>query len=65
MSVVTTTFIVGSRADAELAAQADTVAALEEVITATDAIDAQPDAENVTLSGTTDPTVEGSLDFSP
>jgi len=65
VSVVTTTFIVGGRADAELAAQADTVAALEEVITATDAIDAQPDAENVTLSGTTDPTVEGSLDFSP
>ena len=65
ISVVATTFIVGGRDDSRLATQARTVAALEEVITATAAITAQPDAEKVTLAGTTDPSVVGSLDFSP
>jgi len=65
LSVVATTFIVGGRDDSRLEAQARTVTALEEVITATAAITGQADAEKVTLAGTTDPSVGGSLDFSP
>jgi hypothetical protein len=65
LSVVTTTVIVGNRVDEQLAAQAETVAALEEVTTATLAITAQPDAEHVALAGTTDPALTGSLAFSP
>jgi hypothetical protein len=65
LSVVTTTLIVGNRVDDQLAAQAKTVEALEEVTTATLAIAGQPDAEHVVLTGTTDPTLGGSLEFSP
>jgi hypothetical protein len=65
LSVVTTTLIVGNRVDDQLAAQARTVEALEEVTTATLAIAGQPDAEHVALTGTTDPTLGGSLEFSP
>jgi hypothetical protein len=65
LSVITTTVIVGNRVDQQLAAQAETVAALEEVTTGTLAITAQPDAEHVALTGTTDPALTGSLAFSP
>ena len=65
LSVITTTVIVGNRVDQQLAEQAETVSALEEVTTATLAITAQPDAEHVALAGTTDPALAGSLAFSP
>lgn len=65
LSVVTTSLIVGSRVDTQLAAQEETVAVLKEVTTATLAITAEPDAEHVTLVGTTDRTLDGSLAFSP
>jgi len=65
LSVVTTSVVVNKRLDDQLAAQARTVEALEEVTTATLAIAAQPDAELVALTGTTDPTIDGSLEFSP
>ena len=41
--------IVGSRVDDQLAAQAETISALEEVTTATLAVTAEPDAEHVAL----------------
>jgi hypothetical protein len=65
LSVITTTVVVGNRVDEQLAAQAETVAALEEVTTGTLAITAQPDAEHVALTGTSDPALTGSLAFSP
>jgi len=65
LSVLTTSFIVGARVDTQLAAQAKTVEALEEVTTATLAITAMADAEHVALVGTTDRTLDGNLVFSP
>ena len=65
LSVVTTSFIVGSRVDAQLAGQEESVTVLREVVTATIAIGAEPDAKHVTLVGTTDRTIDGSLTFSP
>ena len=65
LSVVATTVIVGGRVDDQLASQAETISALEEVTTATLAITAQPDAEHVALAGVTDPALAGSLAFSP
>ena len=55
LSVVTTTFIVGSRVDRQLAAQDATIAALETLTTATLDVSAEPDAEHVALTGVTDP----------
>jgi hypothetical protein len=65
LSVVTTSLIVGSRVDGQLAAQAETIESLEDVTTATLAITAQPDAEHVALTGVTDPKLQGDLVFSP
>ena len=65
LSVATTLFIVGSRVDEQLAAQDATIAALETVTTATLDVTEEPDAEHVDLTGVTDPTLEGSLVFSP
>jgi hypothetical protein len=65
LSVVATTFIVGSRVDQELAAQNATIAALETVTTATLDVSDEPDAEHVALRGVADPAVDGSLVFSP
>ena len=65
VSVIATSLIVGGQVDGRLAAQAETVAALEEVMTATIAIAAEGDAEHVALVGTTDPTLDGNLAFSP
>jgi len=65
LSVVTTTFIVNSRVDSELAAQNKTIATLEAVTTATLDVTSEPDAQHVALTGTTDPDAEGSLVFSP
>ena len=65
LSVLTTTLVVGSRVDAQLAAQAKTISALEDVTVTTMAVIAQPDAEHVTLAGVTDPAADGNLVFSP
>jgi hypothetical protein len=65
LSVVTTSIIVGSRVDDQLAAQAETISALEEVTTQTLAVTSEPDAQHVALTGTSDPALAGSLAFSP
>ena len=65
LSVVTTSLIVGNRVDSELADQAETISALEEVTTTALAVNAQPDEQHVALAGVSDPTLAGSLTFSP
>jgi anti-sigma factor RsiW len=65
LSVATTSFVVGSRVDEQLAAQEQTIAELESVTTATLAVTDEPDAEHVDLHGVTDATLDGSLVFSP
>ncbi len=65
LSVLTTTLVVGSRVDAQLAAQSETINALEEVTVTTMAVISQPDAEHVALAGVTDPAADGNLVFSP
>jgi hypothetical protein len=65
LSVVTTTFIVNSRVDSQLAAQDATIATLEAVTMATLDVTDEPDAQHVTLTGTSDPAADGSLVFSP
>ena len=65
LSVVATTFLIGSRVDEQLAAQGATVAALEKLTTATLDVTAEPDAQHVALAGVTDPKLDGSLVFSP
>jgi hypothetical protein len=65
LSVVTTTFVVNSRVDSELAAQETTIATLEAVTMATLDVTAEPDSQHVALTGTTDPATDGSLVFSP
>jgi hypothetical protein len=65
LSVVATTFLIGSRVDEQLAAQSATVAALEKLTTATLDVTGQPDAQHVALAGVTDPKLDGNLVFSP
>lgn len=65
LSVATTSFIVGSRVDDQLAAQDETIAALETVTLATLDVTDEPDAEQVDLAGVSDPTLDGSIVFSP
>ena len=65
LSVVATSFIVGSRVDSEVAAQAATIRQLAAVTSATLAVTAQPDAEHVALTGVSDPKLTGSLVYSP
>ncbi len=65
LSVVATSVIVGSRIEERLAAQAESIAALQEVTLATLQISAEPDAVHVQLAGPTDPSLGGSLVFSP
>jgi len=65
LSVVATTFIVGSRVDTQLAAQNATIAALETLTTATLDVSGQPDAEHVALTGVGNPDLDGNLVFSP
>ena len=65
LSVMATTFIIGSRVDSQLAAQGATVAALEKLTTATLDVTGEPDAQRVALAGVTDPKLDGSLVFSP
>ena len=65
LSIVTTSFVVGGRVDGQLATQAETISALEEVTTATLSITAQSDSAHVALASTTDPGLTGSLAYSP
>ena len=65
LSVVATTFLIGSRVDEQLAAQDATVEALEKLTTATLDVTGEPDAQRVALTGVTDPKLDGSLVFSP
>ena len=65
LSVLTTTIVVGSRVDGQLAAQAETISALAEVTMTTMAVTAQPDAEHVSLAGVADHAAQGNLVFSP
>lgn len=65
LSVATTSIMVGWRVDQRLAEQADTIGVLEEVTTATLRVAAEPDAQHVVLTGTSDPSLDGSLVFSP
>lgn len=65
LSVVTTSLIVGGRVDDQLAQQALTIDALEHVTTSTFDVSAQPDAEHVQLAGVSDPTLDGSIVYSP
>lgn len=65
LSVATTSLIVGSRVDEQLAAQDATIAALERVTSASLEIAGDPDAEHVALAGVSDPGLDGDLAFSP
>jgi hypothetical protein len=65
LSVVATSFVVGSRVDGELAAQDAMIATLEKVSVQSMAVSGEPDAEHVTLAGVTDPALGGSLVYSP
>ncbi|HEY6012864.1 MAG TPA: anti-sigma factor [Candidatus Limnocylindrales bacterium] len=65
LSVATTSFLVGGRVDRQLADQADTIHTLQEVTTATLQVTGEADARHVTLTGTSNPELVGSLVFSP
>ena len=65
LSVATTSILVGGRVDQQLAQQSDTIHTLQEVTTATLRVTAEPDARHVALTGTSDPSLVGSLVFSP
>jgi hypothetical protein len=64
LSVVATSVIVGSRVDERLAAQEDSVEALQHVAIATLQVTAEPDARRVALAGATQ-ALSGDLIFSP
>jgi hypothetical protein len=63
--VLASTVIIGSRVDAQLAAQDRAIAGLEAVTSATLAITAEPDAERVALAAPDGSATTGSLLFSP
>lgn len=65
LSVVTTSLVVGSRVDDELAQQTRTIDGLESVTTMSLEVSAEPDAAHVELAGVSDPALDGSLTFSP
>jgi hypothetical protein len=65
LSVAITSILVGSRVDQRLAAQGNTIEALEDVTIATLRVTAAPDARHVALAGTSDPSLNGTLVFSP
>jgi hypothetical protein len=65
LSVVATTYLVGSRVDSQLAAQSVAIKGLQEITTATLTVTAQPDAEHVALAGVGDPDLYGGLTYSP
>jgi negative regulator of sigma E activity len=65
LSVVATSFLVGSRVDSQLAAQAVTIEGLQKVTNATLTVTAQPDAQRVALANPSDPDVYGGITYSP
>jgi hypothetical protein len=65
LSVVAASYLVGSRVDDQLAAQAVAIKGLQEITTATLTVTAQPDAEHVALAGVSDPELYGGLTYSP
>ncbi|HEX7949423.1 MAG TPA: anti-sigma factor, partial [Candidatus Limnocylindrales bacterium] len=65
LSVATTSVLVGSRVDRQLADQSETIQTLQEITTATLRVAGEPDARHVALTGTADSEVVGSLVFSP
>ncbi|HEX6869046.1 MAG TPA: anti-sigma factor [Candidatus Limnocylindrales bacterium] len=65
LSVATTTLVIGSRVDDQLAQQARTIDSLEAVTTMSMAVSAEPDAEHVELAGVGDPSLAGSIVYSP
>jgi hypothetical protein len=65
LSVVTTSYVVNSRVDDQLADQAQTIDALEHVTSTTFDVTAEPDAASVALRGVDDPTLDGSIVISP
>jgi hypothetical protein len=65
LSVVTTSLVVGSRVDDQLAAQEHAIGGLEKVTVMSMDVSAEPDAAHVELASAGDPSVSGSLVFSP
>ena len=65
LSVLATTYLVGSRVDSQLATQAAAIKGLQEITTATLTVTAQPDAEHVALASASDPEVYGGITYSP
>jgi hypothetical protein len=65
LSVLATSYLVGSRVDSHLAAQAVAIKGLQEITTTTLTVTGQPDAEHVALANATDPEVYGGLTYSP
>jgi hypothetical protein len=65
LSIVSTSLIVGNKVDSQLAGQQETISALEEVTTTALSVTAQPDEEHVALTGVSNPSLAGSLAFSP
>lgn len=65
LSVVATTFLVGSRVDDRLAAQDQAIEDLAAVTTATLHVTAEPDVERVALAGTSGTPTTGTLIYSP
>ncbi len=65
LSVLATSYLVGSRVDSQLASQAAANAVLQRITTATLTVTAKPDAEHVALASPSDPTVYGGITYSP
>ncbi|MEA2653244.1 MAG: hypothetical protein QOI37_471 [Chloroflexota bacterium] len=65
LSVIATWLLIGARVDGQLASQAESIAALEEVTTATLTVTSQPDALHIALAGVADQKLAGSLAYSP
>ena len=65
ISVLATWLLIGARVDGQLANQAESISALEEVTTATLTVTSQPDARHVALAGVANATLDGNLAYSP
>jgi hypothetical protein len=65
LSVLATSYLVGSRVDGQLAAQAVAIKGLQAITTTTLTVTGQPDAEHVALANAADPKVYGGLTYSP
>lgn len=65
LSVLATSYLVGSRVDDQLASQAAAIKGLQQITTATLTVTAQPDAEHVALANPSDPDVYGGITYSP